>query len=183
MLEHHRKVIRQVLSPAESVGTRSHAAQSPDVERFGIDHTLCIVRLGTCRCRDRPVPVETERWSEQILVAAGQCWPAEPALVLGHETTAHPAAKIRRGRAVLEDWQFIIVVARDAVGHVVGGEDAAVEEERQFASPIAGEHIAEELVVASHKPSGIVRLGTGIHDDMRARPELTPTFRRPDAGR
>ena len=76
----------------------------------------------------------------------------------------------------LGNGQFVVVVARDAAGLVVGGEDAAVEQQRQFAVAVAGEHVAEELVVAADQPAGIVGLGGGIDDDVRARPEFAPAF-------
>jgi len=60
----------------------------------------------------------------------------------------------------------LVDVAGDAPGLVVGRENAAVERQRQLAVTIAGKHVAEELIVASYPPTGMVKSQPAVSRDI-----------------
>ncbi len=183
VFEHHREVICQMFRAAEAVGTRADTTEAPNVQRLGIDDALGAVVLCPGGGGDGTIAVERQRRREQIRISASQCGPAKPALVLRHEVAPHPAAEVGGDGAAFGDGQFVVVVSGDSAGFVVGGEDPAVEQQRQFAAAVAGKHVAEELVVATDQPAGIVRPGGRVDEDVRARPELGPAIKLFGAGR
>ena len=175
VFEAHREVVGQMLSAAEAIRAGAHGAEPPHVERLGVNHALGSLFLCAVGGDSGAVAIEARGRGKQVGITAGHSGPAEPALVLRHEVAAHPAAKVRGDRFAFKGGQFVIVVALDAAV-VVRGEDAAVEQQGELAVAVAGEHVAEELVVAADEEARIGLALAGVDDDVAAIPELLPAF-------
>ena len=88
-----------------------------------------------------------------------------------------PAAVVGRGIGRRHRAEAGVVEAGGNAAWIrLGGKDAAVEFQREFAAQIAGEHLAEELVISSDLEGGVFGAALGRDEDVGAAPEIGPAL-------